>query len=193
MEKSEIALIDLENIGSMNNINIAEYGKIIIFCGAKQDKVSINHIPTEKLSEIQIFRVKETSKDNLDFHICHQLGRLDITEKKQVEFVVVSNDKGYDNLINSINKQGRACRRQEIHTEKKNKKDIKIQSVINSILSKEVKLLPKSEASLKNYIKSHLGEFNAQNNINYTYNRLIKNSTIANRLSSNGGEKLPVK
>lgn len=193
MGKPEIALIDLENVGSMKSINIAKYGKIIIFCGAKQDKVSINHIPVEQLSEIQIFRVKETSKNNLDFHICHQLGRLDITENKQVEFVVISNDKGYDNLINLINKQGRVCRRQEVHTEKKNKKDIKIQSIINGILSKEVKFLPKSETSLKNYIKSHLGEFNGQNNINYTYNRLIKNSTIANRLSLNGRGKLPVK
>lgn len=193
MEKSEIALVDLENIGSMKNIDIAEYRKTIIFCGARQDNVSINHIPTEKLSEIQIFRVKKTSKDNLDFHICHYLGRLDITEKKQVEFIVVSNDKGYDNLISSINKQGRACRRQEIHAEKKNKKDIKIQSIINGILSKEVKFLPKSETSLKNYIKSHLGEFNAQNNINHTYNRLIKNSTIANRLGLNRKEKLHAK
>ena len=188
-----IALIDLENIGSMNNINIAEYRKTIIFCGAKQDNVLINHIPIEKISEIQIFKVKEISKDNLDFHICHQLGKLDITENKQVEFVVVSNDKGYDNLISAINKQGRKCRRQEVHAKKKSKTDIKIQDIINSILRKEVRFLPKSEASLKNYIKSHLGEFNAQNNINHTYNRLVKNSTIANRLGLTEKEKLPAK
>ena len=51
-------------------------------------------------------------------------------------------------------------------------------------MSKEVKRLPKTEDAFKNHIKSHLGKYNTENNINCTYNRLKKNEMIKNRLNS---------
>jgi hypothetical protein len=181
--KQEIALIDLENIGSMKDVKIENFIKTIIFIGAKQSKFSLENIPSDRMYDISFFRTKKISKNNLDFHIAYYLGKLNEIENKNIEFVIISNDKGYDELIKTINLHGRRCIRKSMNYTQE-KKDEKIKLLISSLMGKEIKKLPKSEISLKNYIKSHLGEFNSKSNINHIYNRLLKNSTIANRINS---------
>ncbi len=187
MKKATYAFIDLENIGSLKKVDLSRYKQLYVFCGPKQDSLTLNKIPTCSFQEIKIFKTSEISKNNLDFHICYYLGKFDVLEKDEVSFVVISNDKGYDNVISHIRTNGRDCSRVGCNTtstvKKESEIDIKIQSVINSLLGKEVKNLPKTEKAFKNHIKSHLGKFNTESNINYTYNRLKNNEVIKNRLS----------
>ena len=177
------AFIDLENTGSLKEVDFSRYNRVYIFCGAKQDHILINSIPTSRFTEVRIFKANEISKDNVDFHICFYLGKSDSDESIETQFVVISNDKGYDNILEHITACGRKCSRIPSNSNINDGLNKKIQSVINEILGKEKQALPKTEQALKNYIKSRLGEYKSQNNVNHTYNRLIKNELISSRLN----------
>ena len=114
MKEETWALIDLENIGStLKNISLEPYSKVIIFVGKNQNNLSLSSLTVDKMIDVSILKIKEISDNNLDFHISYYLGRFDISEKENVSFVVISNDKGYDNLIKHINTNSRKCKRVE--------------------------------------------------------------------------------
>jgi hypothetical protein len=185
MSKEIWALIDLENVGStLKDIPLSRYSKVFIFVGARQNNLSLQSISVDKLTEITILKIREVSDNNLDFHISYYLGRFDALEKKEISFAVISNDKGYDNLIKHINHNGRKCVRvgKSISTNQTLEPEDK--KIVVKIINTDYKKLPKTEASLKNVIKSHLGDRSNTNNINKIYNMLIKDELIKSRILS---------
>ncbi len=77
MNNTEWAFVDLENIGSLKNISIEKYDKIYVFVGSNQTNISLTPDSAEKFVELKILKIKEISKDNLDFHLSYYLGKLD--------------------------------------------------------------------------------------------------------------------
>ncbi len=179
MNNTEWAFVDLENIGSLKNISIEKYDQIYVFVGSNQTNISLTPDSAEKFVELKILKIKETSKDNLDFHLSYYLGKLDSSAKKDVIFTVISNDTGFDNLIKHISSIGRKCKRLKVEN-KENKEKTK---VLQNLLAKGPNKLPKTEKSLKNYIKSNLGNTDSEKKIETTYKHVIKNKTIANRIN----------
>jgi len=173
---TEWVFVDLENIGSLTNISIENYDVVYVFVGSKQTNVSLTPITTKKFVEFKILKIKETSKNNLDFHLSYYLGKFDTLAKKDVAFTVISNDSGFDNLIKHISSTGRKCKR----LENQNKESSK---VLQNLLAKDLKNMPKTEKSLKNYIKSYLGSNNSKNKVETTFNYVIKNKKITNRIN----------
>jgi len=185
MSKEVWALVDLENIGStLKSISLSSYSKILIFVGAKQNNLSLQSISVDKLTDITILKIREVSDNNLDFHISYYLGRFNALEKKEISFVVISNDKGYDNLIKHINHNGRKCVRIGRSISINKALELEDKKIIVKIINTDYKKLPKTEVSLKNFIKSHLGERSTKNNINKIYNMIIKHQLIKSRVFS---------
>lgn len=186
MQEQVWAFIDFENIGSLKQINLKQYQRIYIFCGAKQNHLPLAQISTLGFTEFVLFKTDATSKNNVDFHICYYLGKLDHAETTNIRFIVISNDKGYDNLIRHIQKNGRKCSRLSSNpppiSPQKSAIEIKIQNIINSILGNGLSKLPRTKQKLKNFIKSRLGKDVADNHVNNIYKRLMKNEAIRNRM-----------
>ncbi|KAA1488833.1 PIN domain-containing protein, partial [Klebsiella pneumoniae] len=55
------------------------------------------------------FQVANVSKNNVDFHLVFELGRLSATAPKETIFHIISNDKGYDGVIAGLCRAGRRC------------------------------------------------------------------------------------
>jgi hypothetical protein len=49
------------------------------------------------------------SKNNVDFHLVFELGRLSATAPEEMIFHIISNDKGYDGVIAELCRAGRRC------------------------------------------------------------------------------------
>lgn len=105
-----VALIDYENIGTLNNVPLSSYEEIIIFTGAMQTEL---RLPAAKLvRDIRIRQVATVSKNNVDFHLVLELGRLSVTAP-ETDFHIISYDKGYDGIVSSLNQSGHPCQRRE--------------------------------------------------------------------------------
>ncbi|CAA6827958.1 MAG: Unknown protein [uncultured Thiotrichaceae bacterium] len=176
-------LVDLENIGStLKGISLTSYSKIFIFVGARQNTLSLQSICIDKLVDIKILKIKEVSNNNLDFHIAYYLGKFDALHPKDISLVVISNDKGYDNLIRHIKHNGRHCSRIGKAFIPSQKLNPEAEAIIVKIINTDFSKLPKTEASLKNVIQSRLGGNATKKSIDEIYKMLIKHELIKSRL-----------
>ena len=111
-----ILFIDYENISNFNLDNInANIIKIYIFVGNNQKK-----IPIELVIQIQKFgnnvkwiKITGQGKNALDFHIAFYLGLLNQKVQKDIHFIILTKDSGFDALISYLNNLGRKCKRIE--------------------------------------------------------------------------------
>lgn len=187
MKTQQWAFVDFENINNLKTIPLEPYDVIYIFVGAKQSNVTIPSVNTDKFTNIRLLKIKETSKNNLDFHLSYYLGKLDSLSKKDISFTVLSNDTGFDHLLAHITRTGRKCSRLGVSSNKPLPaktitKDTSLDETLQHLLSKDIKKFPKSEVALKNYIKSNLGEKSSDKKMKALYQDIIKNKKIANRI-----------
>ncbi|MDG6286251.1 hypothetical protein GIJ74_03560 [Glaesserella parasuis] len=115
------AFIDYENVNSLDGLNLQEYDRTFLFIGSINNQLRL----TEKFNDeinITLITVKDISKNNVDFHLAYYLGKLDISTDKNIEFHILSNDKGFDGICQFIQHQRepRICFRKAINqTEEK--------------------------------------------------------------------------
>jgi len=108
-----IYFVDFENIQQIpDSKTLGKTDKLIMFVGVRQSTFKIDLVKNLLLHKrVEIKNITQQGKNNLDFFICFYLGFYHRTAKKNIEFAVISNDKGYDPLIEAINLQGRVCKR----------------------------------------------------------------------------------
>lgn len=115
------AFIDYENVNSLDGLNLQEYDRTFLFIGSVNNQLRL----TEKFNDeinITLITVKDISKNNVDFHLTYYLGKLDACIDKNIEFHILSNDKGFDGICQFIQHQRepRICFRKAINqTEEK--------------------------------------------------------------------------
>ncbi|HDR1013372.1 TPA: hypothetical protein QB365_001277 [Pasteurella multocida] len=116
------AFIDYENIHSLDNTNLNEYEKIYLFLGAQQQSISLSEKFNDLLN-ISLVTIKKVAKNNLDFHIAYFLGKVDQEVDKQINFDVISKDKGYQGICDYIQnqKESRKCKLIDISLDKTEK------------------------------------------------------------------------
>jgi hypothetical protein len=105
--------VDYENVNSLDALKLSDYEWVILFCGPKDKKVNIDlsSIAAGKVPKIEIVRIEKSAKDNLDFHLALYLGRYHELVDENVEFVVFSNDTGFDGIISHMKTLGRKCKK----------------------------------------------------------------------------------
>jgi len=142
-----IILVDFENIQKFDFDHIdTTHTDIAIFVGKSQNK-----IPFSLVEKAQTFgerlawvKIAGDGKNNLDFHLAFELGRLSERMDKDVELIILSKDSGYDSLIRYINELG-----------------IKTKRIANPAeLSDSKKQLPSS--NFTNYIVNNLNKIDGQ-------------------------------
>ncbi len=107
----KLAFVDYENVMSLEKVTLAHYERVIIFCGKDQNCLTFGKMPTGAGSQLRIVKVPDHGKNNLDFHLAFELGRMHQIEKAEVEFHVLTNDKDLEKLLKHLTLLGRKCRR----------------------------------------------------------------------------------
>jgi len=114
--------IDHENIGNIESLDTKIFEKIYVFVGASHKALKINFVQLHQNVSMEVIKIRNVGQNNLDFHLSYFLGKLDATTDSNVEFVILSKDKGFDHLIRFINDNGRKCSRESLSTLKNSQK-----------------------------------------------------------------------
>ena len=109
---SSLLLVDFENVHKVDLSRLDESYRAIIYVGANQNppKASKKPATAHRFSRVDFQKIEGTGKNALDFHIAFQLGRT-IETAPETLCIVLSKDKGFDPLLNHLNKNGLQCRR----------------------------------------------------------------------------------
>ncbi len=105
------AFVDYENLGSLEDVSLMQYERLYVFCGPKNNKLKLGDLPAEGFCRIELIGLKTSGRNNLDFHLAFYLGRYHEAADPGVGFHVLSNDGGFDGIIEHLQKLGRSCER----------------------------------------------------------------------------------
>lgn len=105
------AFVDYENIGTLENLTASDYDRIYVFCGPKNTRVKIGAPPFDRFCRIELIGASTTGSNNLDFILAFHLGRFHEVADKSVTFHIISNDGGFNGLVNHLKKIGRSCKK----------------------------------------------------------------------------------
>ncbi|MBB8294881.1 hypothetical protein HEP17_016870 [Escherichia coli] len=109
------ALIDYENCDSLKNISLEQYGELIIFVGPQQNVVVLPADSFPEGARITIRQVSGVSRNNVDFHLVLELGRISCCAAgKDKTYHIISSDKGYDGVIRTLKEAGITCIRRDV-------------------------------------------------------------------------------
>lgn len=159
-----VILVDFENIQKLEFEYIDTTNTdILIFVGRSQTKIPFQLVEKAQTlgDHLKWLKIAGDGKNNLDFHLAFELGRLCEEKKKEVELVVLSKDSGYDSLIKYINEMGihtkRIANAAELADSKKNLPTSDFTCNIVANLTKiDNQKRPRTRATLKKHIESLL-------------------------------------
>ena len=154
------AFVDYENTGSLEAVMVSRYEKVFVFCGPKNQRINFGSIPTDGFCCIEVIGTSTVGPNNLDFVLAFHLGRLHEIAEKEVEFHIVSNDGGFDGLVNHLKKIGRKCKKVSTKDKCKPKAGKPVLSECASLVVGKLKAIdgrkrPRKQSKLLNWIKSH--------------------------------------
>jgi hypothetical protein len=172
------AFIDYENVGGLEKVDLSSYCKVIVFLGAKQEKVDFGSKKYDCPIEMVLIQVKVTQENNLDFHLSYYLGKYENEAPKNVAFDVISNDKGFTPLIAHIKTSGRICKQIKSTVISSITKASTNNKLIDSLISKPKEKRPQKIVSLKNHIASHMGIQGNEVAIQNFMNQLVNKNLI---------------
>ena len=113
------AFVDYENLGSLEDVSLEHYERLYVFCGPKNNKLKLGDLPAEGFCRIELIGLKTSGRNNLDFHLTFYLGRYHEAADPNVGFHVLSNDGGFDGIVEHLQKLGRSCERIETRPSKR--------------------------------------------------------------------------
>jgi len=112
-----IYFVDFENTQHIPELNNTKEDKVILFLGIQHTTLKTDLVKMLlTLPEVEIIQINRQGKNCLDFHICFYIGVIHKQENVFTDFVIVSNDKGFDPLVEHLNQINRNCRRIERNT-----------------------------------------------------------------------------
>jgi len=185
--KNNYILIDYENVQNIDLTCLKEKTFFIkIFIGTNQTKVPIDLVlkSQEFCNQVEWIQINGSGKNALDFHITFILGRL-VQKDPEACFQIISKDTGFDPLIIYLKNQKILCSRKEdislitslLWNEKTSPEDT-CAIIVQKLGSIDKKGRPKSESTLKNYIKAQLGLKEVTPIIDTVYQNLINSKKI---------------
>lgn len=113
MNYSRYLFVDFENVQIFDLKDMDAGTKVYIFVGRQQKKIPFDLVASaqRKGEALEWIQISGQGKNALDFHIAFYLGELNQTTAREVEFVVLSKDTGYDPLVQHLSEMGRKCSR----------------------------------------------------------------------------------
>lgn len=123
-QKSEktVLLVDYENVQNFDLSTVCSRKNVLvkIFVGQSQNKIPFDlvQIAQQMGKRVEWIKMNGSGSNALDFHIAFYLGVLSSNAAEKNDFLILSKDKGFDPLIQHINKQSQTnCDRIESLTD----------------------------------------------------------------------------
>ena len=159
-----VILIDFENIQKLDLEPIdTPDTDIVVFVGKSQNKIPFHLVEKAQTmgNRIKWLKIAGDGKNNLDFHIAFELGRLSERSQKDISLIVLSKDSGYDSLIKYINDAGIPTKRianlAELSDSKRLPPSSKFTDYIVANLNKiDNQKRPRTRGTLKKHVESLL-------------------------------------
>jgi hypothetical protein len=113
MKIRTIVLVDYENIKPIIDIEQMPKRTCFYILGNKNSTINFEMLRQTQLYPERIIWVETegVGRNNLDFHLAYFMGKFHEQYKHDVKLVILSKDKGYDNLIHFVVGEGRECSR----------------------------------------------------------------------------------
>lgn len=155
------AFVDYENVGSLDALKMSDYERIFVFCGPKNTRIKVGALPTDGFYQLELIGVTSMGANNLDFHLAFHMGRFHEIAPKGVTFHVISNDTGFNGLVNHLKKLGRSCKKVTTRIVKPAQEALappllsaEATMVLNRLKHLDGRKRPRKKASFVNWIKS---------------------------------------
>jgi len=126
-------------------------------------------------------RIDGNGRNALDFHIACHLGE-GICKFPKAEFVILSNDKGFDPLVRHLVARGFKCRRDgqaRPATEAEPQLSAHAQAVVDLLKRSEKNKRPRKRATLHNYLATHFQKKLTAEEIKQAVEHLLEAGLIA--------------
>lgn len=180
----KILIVDFENVQRFDLSRLDENHHVVIVTGAGQKNVPVGLVASAQKfgSQLEWQQVEGSGKNALDFYIAFKLGRL-MEKSPSMECIVLSKDKGFDPLIQFINKNGMKCKRINSILELEHDKPISGGSNYNRVLELlrkiDKKSRPRKRSTLSQHISSMFQKKLSQDDIDGLIELLIENKMIS--------------
>lgn len=155
--------IDFESVQPESLVALAaEHFKLKLFVGATQNKLPFDLVKAMQLmgERAEYVKIAGTGPNALDFHIAYYIGRISCQEP-EAYFHIISNDKGFDPLIQHLKDQKIFCGRWTSLEEIPAVKAMQVKSpderarVIITKLQHSNAAKPRTEKTLRSSVAAH--------------------------------------
>lgn len=156
-------LIDYENTGSLEAVDLGQYERVFIFLGPKNRKLKLGEITSVGFCTLELISLNTMGPNNLDFHLAFHLGRFHELADKEIEFHIITNDSGFNGLVNHIKRLGRKCKKVATKKAEEKRKATRALStcaslIVDRLAPMDGRKRPRKKAKLINWIKSQCAQ-----------------------------------
>ncbi len=109
-----ILMIDYENIQGLTLDKIDPHNvEVWFFVGRSQNKLPFDLVESTQPfgNNLRWIKIEGDGKNNLDFHMAFELGRLSMEKERAAEIYLISKDKGFDPVVQYANRLGLKAKR----------------------------------------------------------------------------------
>lgn len=158
-----ILFVDYENVQTVDLSGLdPETARVLLFVGKSQTKIPISLVQdTQRFgANLDWVRISGDGKNNLDFHIAFELGKVCGSVSRDSEIVILSKDRGYDSVIEyAKGKYGVQARRINNLSElpalgKAKPLSQYTPEAISNLQKIDLKRLPRTRKSLRKHLES---------------------------------------
>lgn len=184
-----ILLIDYENLQTVSLESIdPQTTEAWFFVGESQNKLPFNLVQsTQHFGEsLKWIKIEGNGKNNLDFHIAFEIGRISATGQHGVDVYILSKDKGYDPLIGYARRFGVRVKRivnlSQMPSSKQSAPKSKYTDSVVANLSKiSSAKRPRTKSSLEKHLRSAFQGKMEPEDIDIIIEELFLNESISER------------
>lgn len=178
----QVVLVDLENVHKLDLTRLPTQARIKIFVGQTQSKLPTALVQQAQAlgSRLQWVTIDGNGPNALDFHIACHLGE-GICKYPKADFVILSNDKGFDPLVRHLVARGFKCRRgPDAWTPAPSSPlPAHAQAVADLLRRSEKNKRPRKRATLTNYLATHFHKKLTGEDIKQAIEHLLESGLIA--------------
>ena len=189
----QLLLVDYENVGHVDLSSIPADVRVAFFFGASQRTVPTAFFKSalrlgERFAPIDI---EGRGKNALDFHIAFYLGEY-LTTAPQTRCVILSNDKGFDPLIQHL--RGRKFSVQRVSTLQEgfpatepsrasagSKRSVTLQATVEWLSAMQKNRRPRRRKGLIAHLHSHFGHKISESGIGELVDALVAEKKLSER------------
>ena len=181
--KEQVVLVDFENVQKLDLARIPGHAHIVVFLGQSQSKLPTDLVQQAQAlgSRFELVCIAGNGRNALDFHIACHLGE-GICKYPKAEFVILSNDKGFDPLVRHLVARGFKCRRDgqaRATPAPRAPLPAHAQAVADLLRRSEKNKRPRKRATLTNYLATHFHKKLTAEEIKQAVEHLLETGLIA--------------